>query len=97
MTDPDYIRMRDLANSNGWSREKADAVSTQELTVDGNPALITRFRYHRDPSHWWIAERMLLQNQNQAQQFMLACTAPEEHFADAEVVCTTLVNSLRLQ
>jgi hypothetical protein len=97
MTDPDYIRMRDLANSNGWSREKADAVSTQELTIDGNPALITRFRYHRDPSHWWIAERMLRQNQNQAQQFMLACTAPEEHFADAEVVCTTLVNSLRLQ
>jgi hypothetical protein len=65
------------------------------LTVDGHPGLITRFRYHRDPNHWWIAERMLLQNP--AQQFMLACTAPEEHFADAEVVCTTLVNSLRLQ
>src|SRR5258708_7415344 len=94
LTDPDYIRMRDVANSNGWSREKADAVSTQELTIESKPALVTRFRYQRDNKNWWFAERVLIQIQSA--QFMLACTAPEEHFADAEVICTTLVNSLRL-
>jgi hypothetical protein len=34
--------------------------------------------------------------QNRGGQFLLGCTAAEEHFADAEVLCTTLVNSLRL-
>jgi len=95
LTDPDYIRMRDLANLNGWSREKPDSVSTQDLTVDGRPALMTRFRYQRDQKKWWIGERVLIENRGA--QFLLGCTAAEEHFADAEVLCTTLVNSLRLQ
>jgi len=60
MTDPDYIRMRDLANSNGWSREKTDGVSTQELTIEGKSALMTRFRYQRDQKKWWIGERALI-------------------------------------
>jgi len=94
MTDPDYIRMRDLANSNGWSREKADGVSTQELTIDGRPALMTRFRYLRDQKTWWIGERALIEVPGA--QFLVGCTAVEEHFADAEALCTTLVNSLRL-
>jgi hypothetical protein len=94
LTDPDYIRMRDLANSNGWSREKADGVSTQELTIEGRPALMTRFRYQREEKTWWIGERALIQDQGA--QFMVACTAPEQHFADVEALCTTLLNSLRL-
>ena len=94
MTDPDYIRMRDLANSNGWSHEKPDAVSTQDLTIEGRSALMTRFRYQRDQKRWWIGERVLIENQSA--QFLLGCAAPEEHFADAEVWCTTLVNSVRL-
>jgi hypothetical protein len=95
LTDPDYIRMRDLANSNGWSREKPDSVSTQDLTIEGRPALMTRFRYQRDQKRWWIGERVLIENRGA--QFLLGCSAPEEHFADAEALCTTLVNSLRLQ
>jgi hypothetical protein len=101
MTDHDYIRIRDVANSNGWSREKADGVSTQELTVDGHPALMTRFRYQRDSQSWWIGERALIQVKRSpydaGYQFLVGCTAPEERFADAEALCTTLVNSLRLQ
>jgi len=94
LTDPDYIRMRDLANSNGWSRENADGVSTQELTIDGKYALMTRFRYQRDQRRWWIGERLIVQHRGS--QFMVGCTAPEDRFADAETLCTTLVNSLRL-
>jgi len=33
---------------------------------------------------------------NQGSEFLVGCAAPEEHFADAEVLCTTLVHSLRL-
>jgi hypothetical protein len=94
MTDPDYIRMRDLANSNGWSREKADGVTTQELTIAGMAALLTRFRYQRDQKNWWIGERTLIDLEAKT-QFLIGCTASEEHFADAEVLCTTLLNSLR--
>ena len=94
LTDPDYIRIRDLANTNGWSREKPDSVSTQDLTIEGRRALMTRFRYQRDRKNWWIGERVLIENRGG--QFLLGCAAPEEHFADAEVLCTTLVNSLRL-
>jgi hypothetical protein len=94
LTAGDYIRMRDLANSNGWSREKADGVSTQELTIEGRPALMTRFRYQRYPNTWWIGERALIEDRRG--QFMVGCTAPEQRFADAEALCTTLANSLRL-
>lgn len=94
MTDPDYIRMRDLANANGWSREKADSVSTQELTIEGKPALMTRFRYQRDQKKWWIGERTLIELPGR--QFLVGCAAAEERFADAEALCTTLVNSLQL-
>ena len=94
MTDPDYIRMRDLANANGWSREKPDSVSTQEMTIEGKPALMTRFRYQRDQKKWWIGERALIEIPGR--QFLVGCAAPEERFADAEALCTTLVNSLRL-
>jgi hypothetical protein len=99
LTDPDYIRMRDLANSNGWSREKADDASTQQLTIEGRPALMTRFRYQRDQRRWWIGERVLIDRvstEDQKAQFLVGCAAPEEHFADAEILCTTIVNSLRL-
>jgi hypothetical protein len=95
LTDADYTRMRDLANSNGWSREKPDSISLQDLTVGGNDALMTRFRFQRDQKHWWIGERVLLGNQGS--QFLLGCAAPEEHFSDAEALCTTLVKSLRLE
>jgi hypothetical protein len=94
LSDPDYIRVRDLANTNGWSREKPDGVSTQDLTIEGRRALMTRFRYQRDQKKWWIGERVLIENAGA--QFLLGCAAPEEHFADAEILCTTLVNSLRL-
>ncbi len=100
-TDMEYIRMRDLANANVWSREKADGVSTQELTIEGHPALTTRFRYKRDDK-WWVGERTLIEMKitpydTRGYQFMVGCTAPEERFADAEVLCTTLLNSLRLE
>jgi hypothetical protein len=94
LTDPDYIRIRDLANTNGWSHENPDAVSTQDLTIEGRPALMTRFRYQRDPKRWWIGERLLIGSGGT--QFLLGCAAPEDRFPDAEVLCTTMVNSLRL-
>ncbi len=100
LTDPDYIRMRDLANPNGWSREKPDEVSTQDMTVEGRTALMTRFRFQRDQKRWWIGERVLIEGRvlsgDKTAQFLLGCAAPQEHFADAELLCTTLVNSLRL-
>jgi hypothetical protein len=95
MTNGDFIRVRNLANSKGWSRETVDGVRTQEMNIDGLPALMTRFRYHRDPNSWWIGERALIEVAAEV-QFLVGCTAPEQHFADAEVLCTTLVNSLRL-
>jgi hypothetical protein len=94
MSDADYIRMRDLANSNGWSREKTDAVSTQELTIEGMSALLTRFRYQRDQKTSWIGERTLIELDGET-QFLIGCAAPEQHFADAEALCTTLLHSLR--
>jgi hypothetical protein len=94
MTNPYYIQIRDLANPNGWSREKADDVSLQEITVDGKPAIVTRFRFHGENKAWWIGERIL--TESRGTQFLLGCSAPEAHFADAEAICTTLVNSLRL-
>ena len=94
MTDPDYIRIRDVAISNHWSQEKTDGVSTQELTIAGKPAMLTRFRYQRTPRVWWIGERALIEMAGM--QFLVGCAAPEQRFADAESLCTTMVNSLQL-
>ena len=64
------------------------------MTIVGKYSLMTRFRYQRDGKLWWIGERVLIQNRGG--QFLLGCTAAEEHFSDAERLCTTLVNSLQL-
>jgi len=93
MTDPDFIRMRDLANANASSHEKTDGVSTQEMTIEGLSAFTTRFRYQRDQNTWWIGERTLIDKDGAP--FLLGCTASEEHAAAADTLCTTLVNSLR--
>ena len=92
-TDADFRRIRDIADAKGWSQEKPDGVSTQEMTIEGLPALMTRFRYQREAKVWWIGERTLIDLDGA--QFLVGCTAPEDHFADAEMLCTTLVNSLR--
>ena len=61
---------------------------------------MTRFCFQRDQKRWWIGECVLIEGRvlsgDKRAQFLLGCAAPEEHFADAEVLCTTLVNSLRL-
>jgi hypothetical protein len=93
LTDADWIRMRELANPKS-PREKTDGVSTQEFNLDGRNGTMTRFRYQRDGKRWWVGERLLLTLQSG--QFLLACTAPEEHFGDGEGLCATLVKSLRL-
>jgi hypothetical protein len=64
------------------------------VTIEGRTGVATRFRYQREEKRWWIGERVLLPNWSP--QFLLACTAPEEHFADAEAVCSALVKSLHL-
>jgi hypothetical protein len=38
LTSPDYMRMRDLANSNRWSRENADGLSPQEIRIQSRSA-----------------------------------------------------------
>ena len=100
LTDPDYRRMRDLANANAGSREKSDRISAQDMTIEGRTALLTRFRFLRDQKRWWIGERVLIEGRvlsgDKNAQFLLGCAAPEDHFADAEALCSTLVNSLRL-
>jgi len=94
LTDGDWVRMRDMATAMAGAREKTEAVSTQNLNIDGNNAIISRFRYQRDEKRWWVAERLLITLPGG--QFLLACTAPEEHFVDAQRICTSLENSLRL-
>ncbi|HEY3972881.1 MAG TPA: hypothetical protein VGM18_07740 [Candidatus Sulfotelmatobacter sp.] len=99
LTDPDYIRMRDLGSGNASAREKPDSVSKQDMTIEGRTAVMTRFRFQRDQK-WWIGERVLIEGRvlsgDKIARFLLGCAAPQEHFADAEMLCTTLVNSLRL-
>jgi hypothetical protein len=94
MTDPDFIRMRSLANPNGASREKAEGISTQEVDLEGKHGVVTRFRYQREEETWWIGERATI-NMDQA-EFLLACTAPEENFTAVETQCNVLISSLRL-
>ncbi len=94
MTDPDYIRMRNLANGSGGSREKAEGISTQEVNLEGRRGVIMRFRYQREEKQWWIGERALIEMDGP--QFLVGCTASEENFTAVEAQCTTLMTSLRL-
>ncbi len=94
MTDPDYARLRDLANGNGGARDKADGISTQEMDLEGRHGVLTRVRYQREEKQWWIGERALIEMDGA--KFLVGCTAPEENFPAAEAQCTTLIKSLRL-
>jgi hypothetical protein len=95
LTDPEWVHVRDINAVNGWGRDKSEIQSGQELDIDGRNAFMARVRYQRDQKRWWIGERVIIALGN-GSQFLLACTAPEDHFKDAEPMCNTLIKSLRL-
>jgi hypothetical protein len=94
LTDADYLRMRNLANPFAASRDTANALSAEAMTIEGRPATLTRFRYEREQDTPWIGERTLIEMPDG--QFMLVCTAPEQHFADAQALCKAVADSFRL-
>lgn len=94
LTDADWVRVRDLANVNGWAHGKPDAVTTQQTNVENWNAVMSHVRYQRDQKRWWVGERIVIARPNG--QFLLGCTAPEDRFDKAEAMFTTLVKSLRL-
>lgn len=93
LTDPDWVRVRDLSNVNGWAHGKPDTVTTQPLNIEDRAALMSRVRYQRDQRRW-IGERVIVTMPGR--QFLLGCTAPEERYDRAEAIWTTLVKSVRL-
>ena len=71
----------------------ASTVTTLQGTVDGKPAVITTMRFKKGLEDWMGKRAEIDSN---GVQLVVGCMGPREHFADADTVCSALIDSLRL-
>jgi len=71
----------------------ASTVTTLQGTVDGKPAVITTMRFKKG-LEYWMGKRAEVDSNGV--QLVVGCMGPREHFADADSVCSALIDSLRL-
>ena len=71
----------------------ASTVTALQGTVDGKPAVITTMRFKNGLADW-MGKRAEVESNGV--QLVVGCMGPKEHFADADAVCSALIDSLRL-
>lgn len=71
----------------------ASTVTAMQGTVDGKPAVITTMRFKNGLADW-MGKRAEVESNGA--QLVVGCMGPREHFADADAVCSALIDSLRL-
>jgi hypothetical protein len=92
--DPSVVRWYQFADPQGDSnRGRAPSVGNLQMMLDGKPATITQVPF-KNGARIWISKRADLESNGVP--LIVGCIAPREHFADAEAICQTLIDSLRL-
>ena len=71
----------------------ASTISSLQGTVDGKTAVITTMRFKKGLEDW-MGKRAEIESNGV--QLVVGCMGPKEHFADADTVCSALIDSLRL-
>ncbi len=71
----------------------ASTVSSMSGTVDGRPAVITTMKFKNGLADW-MGKRAEIESNGV--QLVVGCMGPRDHFADADSVCSALIESLRL-
>jgi hypothetical protein len=71
----------------------ASTVTSLQGTVDSKPAVITTMRFKKGLEDW-MGKRAEVESNGV--QLVVGCMGPREHFADADSLCSGLIDSLRL-
>jgi hypothetical protein len=71
----------------------ASTVTALQGTLDGKPAVITTMRFKKG-LEYWMGKRAEVDSNGV--QLVVGCMGPREYFADADTVCSALIDSLRL-
>ena len=71
----------------------SSTVGSMSGTIDGKPAVITTMRFKNGLADWMSKRAEVETN---GVQLVVGCMGPRDHFADAEAMCSALIESLRL-
>jgi hypothetical protein len=93
-TDPNLVRWGEMSDPEGWvARGRVQAVTHDEATVDGKPAILTHFELKKHDLIWAGRRAMVT---NHEVEVLAGCMTPKNRFADADEICSVLIDSVRL-
>jgi hypothetical protein len=92
--DASQVRWKQLVDSESERAPgTASTISSQQMTLEGNPAVVTKMRFKKGIADW-IAKRAEVESNGS--QLVVGCMSPKETFGDGDAVCSGLIDSLRL-
>jgi hypothetical protein len=93
-SEPDPVRWHQLVDpESARSPGSANTISSLQMTLADQPAVITKLRFRKGTSDW-MAKRADVETDGV--QLVIGCMAPRDHFADGDELCTTVIESFRL-
>lgn len=92
--DPNQVQWKQLVDpESARAPGTASTISAQQMTLNGLPAVITKMRFKKGYADWMSKRAEVESN---GFQLVVGCMAPKENFADADAICTGLIESLQL-
>ena len=92
--DPSQVQWKQLVDpETARAPGTSSIISAQQMTLEGQPAVITKMRFKNGFADW-IAKRADVEDNGSG--VVVGCLAPKDTFADGDAICSGLILSLRL-
>jgi hypothetical protein len=91
--DPELTRWGEMDTEPWATTGRVRALRNEQATIAGKPGILTHFELDKN-GVTWVAARAKVEVRGV--EVMVGCMAPQAHFADADQICSTLMDSLRL-
>jgi hypothetical protein len=93
-SDPKLVQWEEMNDPEGWiGLGKAQAVTHDEATIAGKPGILTHFEFKKT-SATFAGVRATVESHGVV--VLVGCMVPKNRFADADEMCSGLLDSLRL-
>lgn len=92
--DPSQVQWKQLVDpETARAPGTSSIISAQQMTLEGQPAVITKMRFKNGFADWVLKRADVEDN---GSGVVVGCMAPKDTFTDGEAICSGLISSLRL-
>jgi hypothetical protein len=92
--DPSQVQWKQLVDpETNRAPGTSSIISAQQMTLEGQPAVITKMRFKNGFADWVLKRADVEDN---GSGVVVGCMAPKDTFTDGDAICSGLISSLRL-